>query len=103
MIALFLRLKFFWGARKYGARIARLFLDGRVSPSLKVFTGLGALLVLSPLDVLSDIPLIGAVDDFALLALLATIFVRCCPPDVVAEYFGRSSGRPLKNVTPQAL
>ncbi len=103
MIALFLRLKFFWGVRKYAARLGRLFLDRRVSPSLKVLTGLGALLVISPIDVLSDIPFVGAFDDLALLALLAMMFVRFCPPNVVAEYFDPAGGPRLKNVTPQTM
>lgn len=101
MIALFFRLKFFWGIRKYAARIGRLFLDRRVPSSLKVLTGLGALLIISPIDVLSDIPIIGMVDDVALLALLAALFVRFCPPDVVGEYFARTGAQKIKNVTPQ--
>lgn len=100
MIALFLRLKFFWGIRRYGAKLGRLFLDRRVSPSLKMMTAVGALLVISPVDLLSDIPIIGAFDDVALLALLAMMFVRFCPPDVVAEYFDRTGGPRIKNVTP---
>ncbi len=103
MIALFLRIKFFWGIRKYAAKLGRLFLDRRVSPSLKMLTGLGALLVISPVDVLSDIPIIGAFDDVALLALLAMLFVRFCPAEVAAEYFGPAGAPKLKNVTPQAM
>lgn len=101
MIALFLRLKLFWGLRTYAARIWRLFLDRRVSTGLKVVTGLGALLIISPFDVLSDIPIIGMMDDVALLALLAALFVRFCPPHVVAEYFARAGAQKIKNVTPQ--
>jgi len=96
-------MKFFWGIRKHAVKLGRLFLDRRVPSSLKVLTGLGALLVISPVDVLSDIPILGAFDDVALLALLAMLFVRFCPRDVVAEYFDPAASPKLKNVTPQAM
>lgn len=99
MIVLFLRLKFFWGIRRYAMRVVRLFLDRRVSPGLKVLAALGALVAISPIDLLSDIPVLGAVDDVALLALIAALFVRFCPRDAVAEHFG-SAAHTLKNVTP---
>jgi uncharacterized membrane protein YkvA (DUF1232 family) len=101
MIALFLRLKFFWGVRQYAMRVARLFLDRRVSPGLKVLAALGALVAVSPIDLLGDIPVLGAFDDVALLALIAALFVRFCPRDAVAEHFGATAGA-LKNVTPRA-
>jgi uncharacterized membrane protein YkvA (DUF1232 family) len=42
---------------------------------LKLLAGGAALLILSPLNVLGDIPLLGLFDDVALLALLAGWFV----------------------------
>jgi uncharacterized membrane protein YkvA (DUF1232 family) len=101
MIALLLRLKFFWGLRRYAMRVARLFLDRRVSPGLKLFAVLGGLVAVSPLDLLGDIPILGALDDVALLALIAALFVRFCPRDAVAEHFGAKPVG-LKNVTPHA-
>ncbi|HXW52293.1 MAG TPA: hypothetical protein VEJ41_09910 [Candidatus Acidoferrales bacterium] len=98
MLALLLRLKFFWGLRGYAMRLGRLFIDRRVSPTLKVFAGLAALVAVSPLDLLGDVPILGAIDDVALLALIAALFVRFCPRDAVAEHFGPVPT--LKNVTP---
>lgn len=95
-----LRAKMLWGLRTYAARLASLFLDRRVSPALKVLTGVGALLVVSPINILGDLPVIGVVDDAVLLMLIALLFVRLCPPDVVAEYWGRARESRLKNVTP---
>ncbi len=98
MIAFFLRLKFWWSLRTYGMRVVRLFMDRRVSPALKAVTALGALVAISPIDLLSDVPILGLVDDAGLLALIAALFVFFCPRDVVAEHFG--SARQLKNVSP---
>jgi uncharacterized membrane protein YkvA (DUF1232 family) len=93
---------------------ARLFLDTRVSAALKIGAALAALVVISPADLLGDIPLLGPIDDIALLMLLATLFVRLCPADIVREHQGNvgvdpAAGRPqqpfgtpqIKNVTPK--
>ena len=94
---------------------ARLFLDTRVPAALKLFTLAGALLIVSPLDVFGDIPVLGPIDDFGLLMLLVTLFVRLCPAYIVREHEtivgqGANAGiRPqtskvtsdLKNVTPR--
>jgi uncharacterized membrane protein YkvA (DUF1232 family) len=93
---------------------ARLFLDTRVSAALKVGAALAALVVISPADLLGDIPLLGPIDDIALLMLLATLFVRLCPADIVREHQGNvgvdpAAGPPqqpfgtpqIKNVTPK--
>lgn len=93
---------------------ARLFLDTRVSPMLKVGAAVAALVVISPADLLGDIPLLGPIDDIALLMLLATLFVRLCPDAIVREHQGNvgvdpAASRPqqpfgtpqIKNVTPK--
>jgi uncharacterized membrane protein YkvA (DUF1232 family) len=100
MLALLVRLKSLWMARRYLARVVRLFLDNRVSLGLKVTTLAAAIVILSPFDLLGDIPVVGVVDDVALLSLLAMLFVRLCPSDVRADYFGETRRRSLKNVTP---
>lgn len=100
MLALIVRLKSLWMARRYLARLVRLFLDNRVSLGLKVATVAAACAILSPFDLMGDIPLVGVVDDVALLSLLAMLFVRLCPPEVRAEYFGEARRRSPKNVTP---
>lgn len=94
---------------------ARLFLDARVPAVLKIGTLATALLIVSPVDVFGDIPLLGPLDDLGLLALLVTLFVRLCPAHIVREHEtavgpGANAGmRPqtappgsdLKNVTPR--
>lgn len=50
--------------------------DPRVPLRLKVLTAAAALFILSPLNILGDIPLLGILDDAALLALVLTWFVR---------------------------
>jgi uncharacterized membrane protein YkvA (DUF1232 family) len=58
------------------------------------------LLIISPVDLLGDVPVLGAVDDTLLLVALAWLFVRLCPPAVVAEYRAAAAAGRLKNVTP---
>ena len=64
-------------------RIRRTLLDAlrmlrnpRVPLRLKLLTLGLALLIISPLNILGDIPLLGIVDDVALLSMLAGWFVR---------------------------
>jgi uncharacterized membrane protein YkvA (DUF1232 family) len=93
---------------------ARLFLDTRVSSGLKLAAAAAALVVISPVDLLGDIPLLGPIDDIALLMLLATLFVRMCPANIVREHQGDVGVDPapsgpqapfgspqIKNVTPK--
>ncbi|MBV8222426.1 MAG: hypothetical protein JO293_03630, partial [Candidatus Eremiobacteraeota bacterium] len=46
---------------------SRLFLDTRVSPLLKLAAALAAVVIVSPVDLFGDVPLLGPVDDVALL------------------------------------
>ncbi|MBM4425609.1 MAG: DUF1232 domain-containing protein [Chloroflexi bacterium] len=65
--------------------IFRLMGDRRVSFLAKLIP-LGTLVYLvSPVDAIS-IPVIGVVDDAALLWLGSYIFTELCPPEVVAEH-----------------
>jgi uncharacterized membrane protein YkvA (DUF1232 family) len=65
--------------------IFRLMGDRRVSFFAKLVP-VGALIYLiSPIDAIS-IPVIGVVDDAALLWLGSYIFTELCPPEVVAEH-----------------
>ncbi len=65
--------------------IFRLMGDRRVSFFAKLVP-IGALVyLLSPIDAIS-IPLIGVVDDAALLWLSSYIFIELCPPEVVEEH-----------------
>ncbi|MBV8171661.1 MAG: DUF1232 domain-containing protein [Candidatus Eremiobacteraeota bacterium] len=94
---------------------SRLFLDTRISPLLKLAAAGAAIVVISPADLLGDIPVLGAVDDIALLMLLVTLFVKLCPAAIVREHQadvgtdpGATSWRPpsgpasIKNVTPRS-
>ena len=58
----------------------RLARDGRVPQRLKIVAALGLLLILSPLNFLGDIPLLGFFDDAALIGLLLSWFVRVAGP-----------------------
>jgi uncharacterized membrane protein YkvA (DUF1232 family) len=65
--------------------IFRLMGDRRVSFFAKLIP-FGALVYLvSPIDAIS-IPIIGVVDDAAVLWLSSYIFTELCPPDVVEEH-----------------
>jgi len=100
MIAFWLRVKSLWALRRNAARVARLFLDQRVPLPLKAATALAGLLIVSPIDLFGDIPLLGILDDTMLLVLLGWLFLRFCPPDVVAEHGAALAASRVKNVTP---
>ncbi len=53
----------------------RLFRHPAVPLHLKIIAGGLALLIISPINILGDIPLLGLFDDVALLSLLAGWFV----------------------------
>jgi uncharacterized membrane protein YkvA (DUF1232 family) len=87
--------------------LMRLYRDGRVPGWLKLAGVAGAVLIISPLDLFSDIPLLGPIDDIALLYMLAQMFIGMCPPGIVEELGGRgaiiqdvTTSRVVKNVTP---
>jgi uncharacterized membrane protein YkvA (DUF1232 family) len=101
MLFLLARMRLFWAVRSFAVRLGRLFLDSRVSPALKLGTALAALLIVSPLDIFGDIPVLGMLDDAALLGILGMVFLRMCPPEVVAQYTRtRFAPATVKNVTP---
>jgi uncharacterized membrane protein YkvA (DUF1232 family) len=67
--------------------ILRLMADRRVNFWIKLLP-VGALAyVLSPVDLVmgAALPVVGALDDVAVLWLGATMFIQLCPPEVVAE------------------
>jgi uncharacterized membrane protein YkvA (DUF1232 family) len=71
--------------------IFRLMGDSRVNIFAKLVP-IGALIYLvSPIDAIS-IPIIGAVDDAAILWLGSYIFTELCPPEVVAEHMKALAG-----------
>jgi uncharacterized membrane protein YkvA (DUF1232 family) len=69
-------LKLLLTSRRTAVRAYGLVRDARVPLRLKL-TALAALLfILSPLNILGDIPLLGIADDAVLVALLLSWFVR---------------------------
>ncbi len=68
--------------------ILRLIGDRRVSPWLKILPVGGLLYLISPIDLIPDIalPLIGELDDAAVLWLTNYLFIELCPSEVVQEH-----------------
>ncbi len=68
--------------------ILRLIRDRRVSPWLKIIPIAGLAYLISPLDLIPDIalPIIGELDDAAILWLTNAVFIELCPPEVVDEH-----------------
>lgn len=56
-------------------RTVPLMRDARVPLALKLIAAAVGMLVISPIDLFGDIPVLGALDDAALLALLSMWFV----------------------------
>jgi uncharacterized membrane protein YkvA (DUF1232 family) len=67
-------------SRRTISRAWRLARDERVPMRFKIMASIGVLLILSPLNLLGDIPLLGFFDDAALLGFLLSWFVRVAGP-----------------------
>ncbi len=68
----------------------RLYGDRRVSLLLKMMAPVAALAYfIMPIDLLPDfIPVLGQLDEVAIVLLLMRLFISLAPPEVVAEYRG---------------
>jgi uncharacterized membrane protein YkvA (DUF1232 family) len=66
--------------RKTAFRSLAALADRRVPSRLKWLALAGALFVISPLNVLGDIPLLGLVDDAGLLMMVLMWFTRASAP-----------------------
>lgn len=66
--------------RKTAARAFAAFVDGRVPGRLKCIAFAATLFVVSPLNIFGDIPLLGVLDDAALVSLILMWFVRASLP-----------------------
>ncbi|MBC8447224.1 MAG: DUF1232 domain-containing protein [Chloroflexi bacterium] len=66
----------------------RLLTDKRISPWLKaVIPGLAVAYLLLPWDLVPDfIPVLGQLDDLAVLLLGMQLFIELCPKRIVQEY-----------------
>ena len=107
IVSLFQRARNLVDVPRTAGLLVRLYRDVRVPGWLKIAGLAAAVLIVSPLDVFSDIPLLGPLDDIALLLMLTQFFIGMCPQDVVAELrfkspfsAGPATGKALKNVTP---
>ena len=78
-------LKLLLTSRRKLGRALVLFRDSRVSVRLKILALIGVLFILSPLNLLGDIPILGLVDDAVLIALLLSWFIRTAEPAPAAE------------------
>jgi len=65
--------------------IARLMGDRRVNFFLKFLPLASVAYLLWPIDAIA-LPIIGVLDDAAILWIGSTLFVELCPPDVVQEH-----------------
>jgi uncharacterized membrane protein YkvA (DUF1232 family) len=70
------------------AKVFPLMRDARVPLAFKAGTVLTAALIVSPLDLFGDIPVLGWMDDAVLLTLLATAFVA------IGSWLARRAGVP---------
>jgi len=68
--------------------IGRLMADRRVNIFLKLLPLASLAYLFSPVDLLPGVvlPVVGALDDAAVLWIGATLFVELCPPKVVEEH-----------------
>ncbi|MDP9024057.1 MAG: DUF1232 domain-containing protein [Candidatus Eremiobacteraeota bacterium] len=78
--------RLFNAARKALPRTIPLLRDARVPLFLKIGAAVAALLIVSPLDIFGDIPVLGAIDDAALLTFLCVWFVRFASRHVEPQF-----------------
>jgi uncharacterized membrane protein YkvA (DUF1232 family) len=87
------------------ARLAwKLFRDPRVSKATKyLIPGLAAAYLLLPIDILPDfIPVLGQLDDVAIIALAIKMFINMSPSWLVQYYRDELAGRPSTATDPKA-
>ncbi|MBV8491413.1 MAG: DUF1232 domain-containing protein [Candidatus Eremiobacteraeota bacterium] len=94
-------LRLFTAAKYSILRTIPLMRDARVPAALKVATGIGALLVISPIDVFGDVPFLGALDDAALLTMLCVAFVHYAGRYVEPIPVRRNTGSALATSRPR--
>jgi uncharacterized membrane protein YkvA (DUF1232 family) len=68
--------------------ILRLMADRRVNPFLKLIPIASLVYVVSPIDLVSGVmlPVVGALDDAAVLGFGVYLFLELCPTQVVQEH-----------------
>lgn len=73
---------------RYIRLVWRLLTDRRISPWLKaLIPALALAYILMPLDLIADvIPVLGQLDDLAILLLGLQLFIKLCPQQIVREH-----------------
>lgn len=73
-------------APMYGRLLWALVVDPRVPASRKVLLGAAAVYVISPIDLIPDrIPILGALDDVAVVVIAVDLFFDGLPPSLLHE------------------
>ncbi len=81
--------------------IWRLMLDSRVPTWTKLILPASLVYVVSPIDLIPDvIPVLGQLDDLAIIILGAKMFIDLCPPPIVQEHLQALSGESTWRVEP---
>lgn len=81
------RLDFLDHVIKQAKLVWMLFRDKHVSMWTKAILPLSVIYLVSPIDLIPDVFLgLGQLDDLGVILLGMSMFVRLCPPDVVAYY-----------------
>jgi uncharacterized membrane protein YkvA (DUF1232 family) len=73
---------------KQAKLVGRLIGDRRVNPLLKLIPIAAIVYLISPVDLIPGgiVPVVGALDDAAVVWIGTTLFLELCPPDVVQEH-----------------
>lgn len=87
-------------ARHELPRVLPLLRDGRIPLRVKIAAGLAAVFIISPLNILGDIPLLGFLDDAALLLFLAHWFVSYAERTLASA--SPASPTTMRDVSPKA-
>lgn len=74
--------------------IARLMGDSRVNIFLKILPVATLAYLIWPIDMVSMIPGLAALDDIAIVSLGNYLFVELCPPSVVQEHMKALTAAP---------
>ena len=88
-------LRLLFAAKTAIFRTVPMLRDARVPTSLKLVAAAIGLLIISPVDLFGDVPVLGALDDAALLTLLCMWFVSRAARHIEPVQVNRRSGSAL--------
>jgi uncharacterized membrane protein YkvA (DUF1232 family) len=73
---------------KQAKLVGRLIADRRVNPLLKLIPIASIVYLISPVDLIPGgiVPVVGALDDAAVVWIGTTLFIQLCPAEVVQEH-----------------